>query len=76
MPQLLIGTQRIATMHRRLALHYQTLLPVRLLPPPIEIPALTECLQWHKSHDNDGGIVWLRTLIKDVAGELQPPPSS
>ena len=71
-PQLLIGTQRIATMHRRLALHYQNLLPLRLLPPPIEIPKLTECLQWHKAHDGDGGIVWLRTLIGEVAREIQP----
>jgi len=70
-PQLLIGTQRIATMHRRLAEHYQKLLPLRLLPPPIEIPRLTECIQWHRAHDGDGGIIWLRTLIKDVALEIQ-----
>ena len=72
-PQLLIGTQRIATMHRRLALHYQKLMPLRLLPPPIEIPRLTECIQWHKAHDNDGGIIWLRSLIKDVASTLESP---
>ena len=52
-PQLLIGTHRIATMHRRLALHYQKLMPLRLMPPPIEIPTLTECIQWHKAHDGD-----------------------
>jgi LysR family transcriptional regulator, nod-box dependent transcriptional activator len=74
-PQLLIGTQRIATMHRRLALHYQQLLPLRLLPPPIEIPKLTECIQWHKAHDSDGGIVWLRSLIKDAADRLESPPA-
>jgi LysR family nod box-dependent transcriptional activator len=72
-PQLLIGTERVATMHRRLALHYQKLMPLRLLPPPIEIPRLTECLQWHKTHQDDGGIVWLRSLIKDVAAGLETP---
>lgn len=69
-PELVIGTQRLATVHRRLALHYQKIMPLRVLPPPIEIPTLTECLQWHKAHDGDGGIVWLRTLIHEVAQEL------
>jgi LysR family nod box-dependent transcriptional activator len=72
-PQLIVGTPRIATMHRRLAVHYQKLMPLRLLAPPIEIPRLTECLQWHKTHHDDGGIVWLRSVIKEVANALEPP---
>lgn len=69
-PQLLVGTHRIAMMHRRLALHYRKLLPLRLLQPPTEIPALTECIQWHKAQDGDGGIIWFRNLLKQVAQDL------
>jgi DNA-binding transcriptional LysR family regulator len=64
-PQLLIGTNRIATMHRRLAEIYSRLLPIRLLPPPIELPPLVEAMQWHKIRSKDRGICWLRGMLKN-----------
>jgi DNA-binding transcriptional LysR family regulator len=63
-PQLLIGTSRVATVQRRLAVFYQRYLPLKLVDPPIEIPPLEERLQWHKSRDSDPGTVWLRSLLK------------
>src|SRR5579871_1886035 len=51
-PQLLIGTSRIATLHRRLAVFYQRYLPLKLVAPPLEIPRLEESMQWHKSRDH------------------------
>jgi len=68
-PQLLIGTNRIATLHLRLSRFYQRYLPLKLLAPPTEIPRLEECLQWHRSRDRDPGTVWLRTILKSVAQE-------
>ena len=65
-PQFLVGTRRIAVMPERLARHYASLLPLRLLPPPIDIPPLTELLQWHRVQDKDPAIVWLRELIVEV----------
>ena len=65
-PQLLIGTTRIATLHYRLSTFYAQYLPLRLLAPPIEIPGLEECMQWHWSRDRDPGTVWLRTIFKSV----------
>ena len=68
-PHLLIGTSRIATMHRRLAMYYQRYFPLKLLSPPLEIPHLEECMQWHRSRDRDPGTVWLRSVFRDaVAG--------
>jgi DNA-binding transcriptional LysR family regulator len=65
-PQLLVGTSRIATLHRRLALFYQRYLPLKIMTPPFEIATLQESMQWHKSRDRDPGTVWLRSLLKSV----------
>lgn len=70
-PQLLVGTSRIATLHRRLALFYQRYLPLKIVPPPFKIATLQESMQWHKSRDRDPGTVWLRSLLKGV---LPPAP--
>lgn len=65
-PQLVAGTSRIATLHRRLALFYQRYLPLKIIPPPFEIATLQESMQWHKSRDRDPGTIWLRSLLKGV----------
>jgi LysR family transcriptional regulator, nod-box dependent transcriptional activator len=69
MPQLLIGTSRIATGHCRLAAFYQRYLPLKLVAPPLEIPPLEESMQWHKSRDRDPGTIWLRSMLKSVIAE-------
>jgi LysR family transcriptional regulator, nod-box dependent transcriptional activator len=65
-PQLLVGTSRITTMHRRLAISYQRYLPLKIMKPPFEIATLQESMQWHKSRDRDPGTLWLRSLLKSV----------
>jgi len=67
MAQFIHGTQRIATLHDRLARFYQEHLDLRLIPPPIDIPAMREGMQWHKSLDRDQGHVWMRQLIRRIA---------
>ena len=67
-PQLLIGTSRIATLHRRLAGFYHQYLPLKLVAPPVEIPRLEEHMQWHKSRDHDPGTIWLRSILKSALG--------
>jgi LysR family nod box-dependent transcriptional activator len=65
-PQLLIGTTRIGTLHRRLSEIYVRYLPLKLLAPPIRMSRLEELMQWHRSRDCDPGILWLRTMLKNV----------
>lgn len=74
-PQLLIGTARIATLHRRLAIFYQRYLPLKLVAPPVEIPRLEEHMQWHKSRDHDPGTAWLRSMLKSVLNQSAPGKS-
>jgi LysR family nod box-dependent transcriptional activator len=66
-PQLIEGTQRIATIHERLAAFYAQYLDLRLLEPPIDIPPVKMCLQWHRYLDADPGHRWMRQLILSVA---------
>ena len=68
-PQLLIGTSRIATVHRRLALFYQRFLPLRIVAPPFKIPKFEQFMQWHRSRDRDPGSLSLRSVLKDAIAE-------
>ncbi|WP_322047964.1 LysR family transcriptional regulator [Paraburkholderia sp. J67] len=66
----LIGTRMIATMHRRLAAELSYRLPLRLVEPPIAIPAVREFLQWHEYREKDPCHRWLRELLVEAAAGL------
>jgi LysR family transcriptional regulator, nod-box dependent transcriptional activator len=66
-PHLLVGTNRISIMHRRLALAYSNALPLKILPSPVVMPRLVEMIQWHKYRDRDPGRVWLFEVLKSAA---------
>ncbi len=70
-PHLVVGTNRIATVGTRLAKKYAQFLPLKLIPLPIEVPPMTEVLQWHKYHDQDPAYIWLRGVLRDQAAKLQ-----
>ena len=74
MPQLLVGTSRVATMQRRLAEHYAQHLPLRILEPPIEMPLLMEKLAWHSYRDQDPGHQWFRGILREAVAEMCAPP--
>jgi DNA-binding transcriptional LysR family regulator len=66
-PLLIVGTQRIATMHTRHARLYEKLLPIRVLPPLPGFPTMRETMQWHRHLDTDPAIRWLVDLFKSFA---------
>nr|WP_236590021.1 LysR family transcriptional regulator [Ramlibacter aurantiacus] len=69
-PELLVGTPRIATLPTRLARLMAERFALRVLPCPVDIPAFKETLQWHKYQERDPAILWLRSLIREVAASL------
>lgn len=71
-PQLLVGTPRIATLPTRLAQQIAALFPLRVVECPVEIPAFAEHMQWHKYQERDPAVAWLRGLLIEVAQEMQP----
>jgi len=70
LPGLVVGTNRLATVHRRIALQAQTYLPIRIWPSPIRIPKLVQMLQWNKLREADPGLRWLRDQCLQVGGSL------
>jgi LysR family nod box-dependent transcriptional activator len=76
-PRLVVGTQRIATVHARLAELYACSLPIRILAPPVAFPMLTEVLEWHYHEEDDPGLAWFRNIIlKRAASAFGSSPSA
>jgi len=66
-PHLIVGTQRIATMHTRHAHVHAKLLPLRVLAPPPGFPILREMMQWHRHLDTDPALRWLTDSLQRAA---------
>jgi LysR family nod box-dependent transcriptional activator len=67
-----IGTDRIATVHSRLAFQCAQYLPLKILPSPIKLPVLREVLQWQPRLATDPALHWLRELLKRTAEDIEP----
>lgn len=72
LPHLITGTDRIATVHRRLASLMASQAELVIYPCPVPIAPLQQMLQWHSYRDNDPGIRWLRSVITQAAASLSP----
>ena len=66
-PKLLVGTNRIAVMHRRLGEASAEMLPLVVLPLPFALPRLDVMIQHHTAKTGDGGIQWLKQIIHDCS---------
>lgn len=69
-PALVVGTERIATVHTRLAEWACRNFPVIALPPPIEMPVMQQAIQWHKYRSSDPGLIWLLEMARKAANLL------
>lgn len=69
-PWMVVGTEMIATVHARLAHRLAAVLPLKVVPVPLEMPPLVELMQWHMHRTNDPGLAWLRSLLKAAAVEM------
>jgi DNA-binding transcriptional LysR family regulator len=74
-PALVVGTSRITTMHRRLALRIAARDPLVIKPMPFDIPPIREAAQWHVSNNNDPAIRWVVERLATTAQEEQPAVS-
>ncbi|MFC5460590.1 LysR family transcriptional regulator [Massilia niabensis] len=68
LPHFVIGTNRIATMHTRLARMLACYYPIRLLAPPIEFPKVEMSMQWNRFLEQDRSHIWLRNMLIEIAG--------
>jgi DNA-binding transcriptional LysR family regulator len=74
LPSFVVGTNRIAVVHRRLAEQFITHMPLRLLETPVSIPNIVESLQWHRHAEDNECLKWVRQKI--LAGSSIDAPDS
>jgi DNA-binding transcriptional LysR family regulator len=70
-PFLVLGTDRVATVQRRLARMAQQFLPVTVLPAPLPLPRMEQSMQWHKYRTHDPALVWLRGLLHEAVVQME-----
>lgn len=63
-PGLVLGTNRIATVQRRLAVQAARYMPLTLYPAPVELPSIHQSIQWHRSSNQDLALRWLIDQFK------------
>lgn len=67
----LIGTNRLALMHERLAIAQARTRPLVYSPIPFVFPKFEEMLQFHVTRERDAGLIWLRGVIGAVAAAMR-----
>ncbi|AJW93839.1 LysR family transcriptional regulator (plasmid) [Burkholderia gladioli pv. gladioli] len=70
LPRLLVGTNRIATLHTRLAHVIASGYGLRVLQCPISLPTVKETIQWHKYQQHDPAISWFKDQTVSLAKQL------
>jgi LysR family nod box-dependent transcriptional activator len=66
-PWLVVGTQRLAVMHKRLAVTMAESMPIAHAPVPFPFPTMQETMQYHRTRSADDGLRWLMQTIRRVA---------
>ena len=66
-PEYIVGTRQIATMHAGLARKFAERFPLRLYPVPVMLPPLAIVAQWNRIRELDPGVQWFLAALRQVA---------
>jgi DNA-binding transcriptional LysR family regulator len=66
-PVVVCETDFINTMPARLARQLAKIYPLRLVPPPLELPTFEYGMYWHRRLDQDPAQRWLREFVARVS---------
>lgn len=66
-PDLLVGTKRLAVMHERLARVMAVRLPIGWQELPFDFPLMREMIQFNRARREDTGLAWLVGQLKNCA---------
>jgi DNA-binding transcriptional LysR family regulator len=69
-PYVVAGTTLLATVPERLARHYATFLPVKVLPVPAGVTEIAISMVWHERTHRVGLHNWFRELMRQTVEEL------
>jgi DNA-binding transcriptional LysR family regulator len=65
-PDLLVGTRRLAIMHERLARQAARQTDIRIAPLPFDFPPMHEMIQYHRARADDAGLLWFLDAITAI----------
>jgi LysR family transcriptional regulator, nod-box dependent transcriptional activator len=68
LPSFVIGSDRLAVMHRRHAALLAQRLPLAIRELPFEIPPISEVAQWHSARDDDPVLRWVIDRMAEAGG--------
>jgi DNA-binding transcriptional LysR family regulator len=69
LPLVIAGSDLLVIMASRVAKTYAEMLPLRILPPPVKLPAYDTRLFWHERFHRDPANRWLRNLYLELFGD-------
>jgi DNA-binding transcriptional LysR family regulator len=69
-PFIVAETDYVATLAERVAQRFVTLLPLKILTPPLELPGFTVSMLWHARTQHSPAHRWLREQLVEIAGEV------
>jgi LysR family transcriptional regulator, nod-box dependent transcriptional activator len=70
-PEFVVGTEQIATVHAELAKVFKARFPLKVFPVPIELPPLPIIAQWNRVRELDPGVRWFASQLTEVARGLR-----
>lgn len=76
LPGLIAGTNRIATLHRRMAEMVVRTMPLVIREVPFAIPPIRESVQWNIANSNDRALRWVVERLMAAAAETAPTAGS
>lgn len=69
------GADRLHATRYMHGLHFYTKhYPLRVVPCTLDIPKFEERVQWHKYHERDPAILWVRALLAEIAQGFPAAP--
>jgi DNA-binding transcriptional LysR family regulator len=72
-PRILMHSDLIAMMPRRLAARFTCVYPLTLIAPPHDCASFDVTALWHGRLGARADVTWFRTLLREVAGGLDAP---
>lgn len=69
-PYIIAETDLLVTVNSRIADTYVRELPLKSLPPPLDLPEFPITMLWHPRSDGDPGIAWLRRTLAEICREI------
>lgn len=68
---MVLGTERLAVMHERLARTMANHFELAIQPMPFPVPKLRELAQFHTARAADEGLRWLRQRLREMAEQVR-----